>query len=109
MVGLLNNKYILPTDAVQCQSESRVNFAGFLSILGYPVKLKDYTCAASQELLLDSNQDYVMTVGPRSINLIADQKVVLKWSLENIKSYESRPLDQNPIQKLLSIDTGRLV
>ena len=78
-------------------------------IPGYPVKLKDYTCMAGQDLLCDSNRDFVMTVGPRCINLIAEQKLVLSWLLENIKSYESRPLEQNPTQKLLSIDTGRLV
>lgn len=55
-----------------------------------------------------------MILGPEGIVLITvdsrgEQKIVASWLLENIKSYESRPLEQNPLQKLLSIDTGRSV
>ena len=78
------------------------------------MKLKDYACTSIQDILQDVDRDYVLFVGPKYIALIKvdsqdEEKTVLSWLLENIKSYESRPLEQNPTQKLLSIDTGRLV
>jgi hypothetical protein len=87
---------------------------GLTFISGYPVKLKDYACTSIQDTLQDVDRDYVLFVGPKYIALIKvdsqdEEKTVLSWLLENIKSYESRPLEQNPTQKLLSIDTGRLV
>lgn len=78
------------------------------------MKLKDYDCVVTQDILRGGCRDYVMIVGPNGIDLISTdvngaQKQILSWLLENIKSYESRPLEQNPSQKLLSIETGRLV
>ncbi|XP_028409133.1 uncharacterized protein LOC114531722 isoform X2 [Dendronephthya gigantea] len=78
----------------------------------FPVKLKDYMCCAGQDNFKNLSHDFTMIVGPEVIALITvdtrgEQKIVASWLLENIKSYESRPLEQNPSQKLLSIDTGR--
>ena len=55
-----------------------------------------------------------MIVGTSCIQLVkvdprGEQRPVLSWLLQNIKSYESRPLEQNPAQKILCIDTGRFV
>ena len=65
-------------------------------------------------MLRESDRDYVMIVGSSCIQLVkvdgrGEQRLVLSWLLQNVKSYESRPLEQNPTQKMLCIDTGRFV
>ena len=80
--------------------------------LGYSVKLEDFDCELNKDILQNSNRDYVMIVYPNKISLFkvdgrGEEKHVLSWSLENIRSYDSKIIDQNLTHKLLSIDTGR--
>ncbi|XP_046845666.1 cyclin-dependent kinase 12-like isoform X3 [Xenia sp. Carnegie-2017] len=79
---------------------------------GYSVKLEDFDCELNKDILQNSNRDYVMIVYPNKISLFkvdgrGEEKHVLSWSLENIRSYDSKIIDQNLTHKLLSIDTGR--
>lgn len=80
--------------------------------LGYSVKLEDFDCELNKDILQSSNRDYVMIIYPNKISLFkvdgrGEEKHVLSWSLENIRSYDSKIIDQNLTHKLLSIDTGR--
>ena len=80
-------------------------------IVGYLVKFKESTVNSE---LLNLKGDYLLNVRPKYVTLSTSgpkeqQNCVLSWSLDTIKSYNSRPTESNPTMKLLTIETGRLV